>query len=196
MAGIRQKWHSLTLAAMSVASNINPYESDLQPGVVIPAVEAVDWNGRRNCDIRPRLPGSNGQASLIDSGSMITATARKPEDKLDTSVKLVAVNGSEIKTYGTRKIEVKIGRKAYAMEAVICDINQDILGMDFLDKYRLGLEWDDFDQSTLWIVDKKAQVKTELQIVTVPMNLQRTKYLEPAVNVMDRRTSQASREMK
>ena len=140
MAGIRQKWHSLTLAAMSVASNINPYESDLQPGVVIPAVEAVDWNGRRNCDIRPRLLGSNGQASLIDSGSMITATARKPEDKLDTSVKLVAVNGSEIKTYGTRKIEVKIGRKAYAMEAVICDINQDILGMDFLDKYRLGLE--------------------------------------------------------
>ena len=114
---------------MSIACNINPYESDLEPGVVIPAVEAVDWNGRRNCDIRPRLKEANGQGRLIDSGSMITATAKRPGDKVDKSVKLVAVNGSEIKTYGTRKIEVKIGRKAYEMEAIICDINQDILGI-------------------------------------------------------------------
>ena len=83
---------------------------------------------------------------MIDTGSMITATVRRPEDKPDNSVRLVAVNGSTIQTYGTRRLHVKIGRKAYPIDAIICDVAQDILGMDFMDKFKLGFEWDDFDQ--------------------------------------------------
>ena len=97
----------------------------------------------------------------------LSATARKPGDKIDNSVRLVAVNGSSIPTYGIREIELKINRKTYRIPAMICDINQDILGMDFVDKYKLGLEWDDFDQSELFLVDKRSQIKTLLKMVII-----------------------------
>ena len=62
-------------------------------GTVVPAVEAATWSGR-NVDIRPRLfDKASGQFRLVDSGSMITATVKRPEDKLDESINLVAVNG-------------------------------------------------------------------------------------------------------
>ena len=105
---------------------------------------------------------------------MITATKKLPEDKVDDTINLIAVNGSRIKTYGNREIKVKIGRKAYTMPAIICDIDQDILGMDFLSKYKLGFEWDGIDQSELYLVDKKADIRKLLQTVTVPIGLQTT----------------------
>ena len=57
--------------------------------------------------------------------------------------------------------------------------------MDFLTKYKLSLEWDDFDQSELYLVDKKAQIKALLQIVTVPTNTLRVSYLDQAGRVPD-----------
>ena len=103
-------------------------------GSIVSAVEAQNWSKFfQNCDIRPRLEDkSTGAFRLIDSGSQITATQKLPEDKLDPTIKLVAVNGSRINTYGIRNLDIKIGRKNYSIPAVICDIDQDILGMDFL----------------------------------------------------------------
>ena len=51
--------------------------------------------------------------------------------------------------------------------------------MDFIDKYKLGLEWDEYTQTELSIVDKKAQIRAPLKIVTVPPDLQRAARLEP-----------------
>ena len=150
---------------------------DLPVGVVIPAVDAVGGSFS-NCDIRPRLlDKKSGRFRLIDSGSQITATVRSPEDKLDPTMRLVAVNGSKIDTYGVKQIEVKLGRKSYQVEAVVCDIQQDILGMDFIKKYKLGLEWNEA-QSELYLVDKKADIKAKLQMVTVPADLQRVEFME------------------
>ena len=42
------------ISAMSVAADIDPYKELLPEGVVVPALDAVDWFGR-NVDIRPRL---------------------------------------------------------------------------------------------------------------------------------------------
>ena len=170
-AVFQSKLQNFTIAAMKRANTYLPI------GSVLPAVDAVDWS-QPNCDVRPRLlDRSTGLFRLIDSGSMITAAMKRPEDKPDKNIRLVAVNGSEIKTYGVREIDIKIGRKSYKMPAVVCDIAQDILGMDFIDKYKLGFEWDDFDQSELYLVDKRANIKEELQIVTVPSDLQRVSYL-------------------
>ena len=84
-------------------------ETDLPVGVIVPSVDAVGWTPDRNVDIRPRLVDkSTGQARLIDSGAMISATRKRPEDKLDQSMSVVAVNGSRINTYGIREITVKI----------------------------------------------------------------------------------------
>ena len=132
---------------------VDPFKPDLPDGPVVPAVEAVDWSG--NSDIRPRIwDNSAGQFRLIDSRSMITATQRLPGDKPDNRLRLMAVNGSEIKTYGIRELKIKIGQKEYKMPAVICDVGQDILGADFINKYKLGIEWDDFDQTELFLSDK------------------------------------------
>ena len=145
-------------AALSVAQEVNPFVPDMQVGVEVSACDAYHWT-RRNVDIRPRLVDkATGLARLIDSGSQISVTAKRSEDKIDNSVKLVAVNGSRIDTFGVRDIEVKINRKSYKVSAVICDVDQDILGMDFLNIYKLNLEWNEVDQSELYIVDKKAQI--------------------------------------
>ena len=126
-----KSWDKLVLAAIERASQVNPYLADLPLGSVVPAVEACNWQG--NNDVRPRLWDQASKSfRLIDSGSMISATKKLPSDKEDNSFKLVAVNGSTIKTYGVRDIVIKIGRKEYKMPAVICDISQDILGSDFI----------------------------------------------------------------
>lgn len=158
---------------------MNPFESDLPIGTVVPAVDAVDWSiGKRNCDIRPRLlDKATGKARLLDSGSQISITSKGPEDKIDHTLKLVAVNGSKIDTFGIKTIDVKIGRKAYPIQAVVCDIQQDILGMDFISKFKLNFEWA-FDQSELYIVDRKAQISEKLQVVTVPTDVPRIHYVD------------------
>ena len=104
-----EEWNKLVVAAVEQASNVNPF-INIPLGSVIPAVDAVNWSGQG--DIRPRLYDKQaGLHRLIDTGSMISATTKLPTDKEDKSVKLVAVNGSSIKTYGVRNLKLKIGRK-------------------------------------------------------------------------------------
>ena len=172
----------MAIESLEIAANVDPYQSDLQVGVEIPAVLASGWvNGQRNVDIRPRLvDSSSGEARLIDTGAQISATRRLPGDKVDESLNLVAVNGSKINTYGQRVISFKIGRKTYQIQAVICDVTQDILGSDFISKYKLNLEWDEETRSELSIVDKKAKISQELRIVTVPTNIVRAHHLQPS----------------
>ena len=150
LAGLNSKWNLGVVAAMERAVTVDPFKPDLPDGTVVPAVEAVDWSG--NSDIRPRIwDNSAGQFRLFDSRSMITAMQG---DKPDNRLRLMAVNGSEIKTYGIRELKIKIGQKEYKMPAVFCDVGQDILGADFINKYKLGMEWDDFDQTELFLSDK------------------------------------------
>ena len=136
-------------------------------GEVVPTIEAVKLlqaSAGRTVDLRPRLvDSSTGEDRLLDSGAQISAVKKRPEDKIDTSINLVEVNGSKIHTYGVRMLEVKIHRKKYSIPAIICDVKQDILGADFINKYKLGLEWDDFDQTELFIVDKRAQIKAPIK---------------------------------
>ena len=110
---VNSNWNEMVVAALSIAENINPYKADLPVDTVVRAVDALDWRiGQRGCDIRPHLfDKAKGVNRLLDSGSQISVTKKKPEDKFDNSFKLVAVNGSKITTYGVREIEIKIGRK-------------------------------------------------------------------------------------
>ena len=61
----------------------------------------------------------------------------------------------------------------------MADTTDSILGMDFIGKFKLGFIWDDFDQSELYIYDKKAQIQKQLQIVTIPADTQRLSYISP-----------------
>ena len=77
-------------------------EEEPPVGKVIPALGAVDWARSHDVDIRPRLVEPSGEVRLIDSGSQISVTRRRPGDQLDSTLKLIAVNGSRINTYGVR----------------------------------------------------------------------------------------------
>ena len=91
-------------------------EPEIPIGEIIPSIEAVKWQnkGYTNVDIRPRLvDSSTGEARLIDSGAQLSAAMKGPDDKLDNSVRLVAVNGSVIPTYGMKELKVKINRKIF-----------------------------------------------------------------------------------
>ena len=97
------QWNKLVVAALSIAENFDPYQTDLPVDTVVRAVDALDWKvGQRGCDVRPRLfDKSSGVNRLLDTGSQISVTSRRPEDKVDNSFKLIAVNGSKITTYGS-----------------------------------------------------------------------------------------------
>ena len=98
--------------------NVSALELDktspvVKVGVEIPTIDAVGWSKPLNgVDIRPKLVDrSTGMARLVDSGAMISAAAKSPDDKLSEGVKLVAVNGSRINTYGMKNLTFKMGRK-------------------------------------------------------------------------------------
>ena len=173
---LSENWSKRVVAALEQASHIDPYQKDIPIGSVIPAAQAVGWiNGQGSCDIRPRLvEKATGIERLIDTGSQVSTTVKGPMDIKDKVSRLIAVNGTKINTYGVKEVEFKIGRKLYKVKAIVCDVGQDILGMDFMNEYKLGFEWDEFDQTELYLVDKKACIKEELQMVTVPSNLQRS----------------------
>ena len=105
---------------------------------------------------------------------MISTTKKKPEDKENPDLVLQAVNNSPMKTYGFREIPVKIGRKTYQIKAVVVDLDHEILGMDFINRYRLGLDWIDGEYK---IVDRKAQIQHSLSFVAVPRSQIRTQSL-------------------
>ena len=125
-------------AAADRSEKINPFLPNVVIGDEISALQAKSWSDQRHSDIRPRLFDKGSKVHrLIDTGSMISTTSRKPEDSVNPNLVLQAVNNSPMKTYGFRIIDVKIGRKTYQVKAVIVDLNQEIPGMDFLDQYKL-----------------------------------------------------------
>ncbi len=71
---------------------------------------------------------------LVDTGAEVSIL---PATGLDTRTKssgppLIAANGSTIKTYGTRKLSLRLGPKSYTWDFVIADVSRPLLGADFL----------------------------------------------------------------
>ena len=133
-------------------------------GDEIPSIEAV--NPDLQNDVRPRFFDNVTRTwTLLDSGSCVSCVPKGPQDKLDPRVKLRAVNGQSIPTYGTEVITVRIGRKEYSIEAIKTDFPQRILGWDLFRKYKLGFAWNDSDD--LYLTDDKAQIKSLLKFIKI-----------------------------
>ena len=94
------------------------------------------------CDAQ-KLSQSSSQFRLIDSGSQISVTKRLPGDKIDPSLRLIAVNGTKIETFGVRDINLKIGRKSYEFNAIKSEVDNPVLGWDFMRKHRLDVIWNE-----------------------------------------------------
>ena len=95
---------------------------------------------------------------LIDSGAMVIVYPQLmyPDQAPDETPLLKAVNGTVIKTFGKKYINVRIGRKNYAHTAIIADISEPVLGWDIMKCHKLSLMWQEDD--TLMLVDKKSNI--------------------------------------
>ena len=79
-----------------------------EPPDELPAFMAVKWEaGTLGVDLRPHLfdPSSNLHL-LVDSGSQVSAWPPDPGDVPVPGMNLKAVNGSSIKCYGHKNIQV------------------------------------------------------------------------------------------
>lgn len=83
---------------------------------------------------------NSGLRFLVDTGanvSVLPVSRKKCYTQCD-DYKLYAANGTEIKTYGVKKLELNLKlRRPYRWDFVIADVKQPILGADFLTHHKL-----------------------------------------------------------
>ena len=165
---IQNDWQDKVAQEVSSIASLNPFLPDLVIGEEISAAEAaLHRDGLRGVDCRPKVfDGISKSWKLCDSGSMVTVIKKGPNDKPDPTRFLKAVNGSKIECYGHKEVEIRLNRKSYVIKAVIADVSQDILGWDFLSKYKLNWQWTEFGD--LYLVDPKAKTKNLVKFVTLP----------------------------
>ena len=74
---------------------------------------------------------------------------------------------SQIKSYGFKEIDIRIGRKNYRFKAIKSEVDSPVLGWDFVRRHRLELVWNNFGDSC--IRDKVADTTTVLPFKPVPI---------------------------
>lgn len=83
---------------------------------------------------------------LVDSGACISVLPKsfiksKINLNVNTNYNLYAANGSKIKTYGTKVLTLDLKlRRSFKWSFVVCDVGQPILGVDFLNHFKLILD--------------------------------------------------------
>lgn len=83
---------------------------------------------------------------LIDSGACISVLPKyvirnKKGIDFNCNFRLYAANGSVIKTYGTKTLTLDLKlRRPFTWTFVVCDVNQPILGVDFLNHHKLVVD--------------------------------------------------------
>ena len=80
---------------------------------------------------------ASGRSFLINTGAEVSLIPASPADYRAAtasahSTPLGAANGTEIETYGTRRIPLQFRNKHFQGSFIVADVNQAILGADFL----------------------------------------------------------------
>ena len=131
------------------------------PSDFFTALEAANMSGQ-DWDMRPHLLDKNTNSYvLLDSGAAVSAYPPDPGDKVDPSVVLKAVNGTKLKCYGYKDVDIKIGRKTYAIQVVKTDVSSPVLGWNFTRKHRLTMDWSEFGDALL--IDKRNGISSVLK---------------------------------
>lgn len=79
---------------------------------------------------------------LVDTGAEVSVIPPTHKDKQNRNrferIHLYAANSTRIATYGERRLSLNLGlRRAYEWTFIIADVQQPILGADFLERYSL-----------------------------------------------------------
>ena len=144
---------------------VNP-DSNIPVGT-FSAAEVYKAPKGENYDMRPHVyDGVTKSLVLWDTGSQVTAYPPDPGDAVDPSLSLKAVNGSVLKCYGYKEVEIQINRKVYQMRAIKTDVRTPILGWDFNKRYKLATDWNEWGDAVL--IDKRANITHIFKYKAVP----------------------------
>merc|ERR1711917_3181 len=95
-------------------------------------------------DLRPRVWCNKLKMSfLVDSGAAVSIIPRSRVKDVTPShedVKLRAVNGTTIQTYGKRTFRLQMGRAHFTHTFVVADL-PGVLGFDWMSQHGIGLTW-------------------------------------------------------
>lgn len=84
---------------------------------------------------------NSGLRFLVDTGanvSVIPVPKRPYTNRVCDNYNLYAANGSVIRTYGTKNLELNLKlRRSFTWNFILADVKQPILGADFLSHYKL-----------------------------------------------------------
>lgn len=85
---------------------------------------------------------SNNITFLIDTGADISLVPPSDNERkhsnIANEIELFAANGTRIKTFGSKTIEVNLGlRRSFKWLFIIADVQRGIIGADFLDRFEL-----------------------------------------------------------
>ena len=134
---------SAELSSFSVSSSeaVPEVSAMSAPTDFYSAIEAEKMEGQ-DWDMRPHLYDKvTKQYLLLDSGAQVTAYPPDPGDTVDPTISLKAVNGSKLRCYGYKEVNVQINRKTYRINAIKTDVPNPILGWNFQRKHRLDVTW-------------------------------------------------------
>ena len=85
-----------------------------------------------------------GRRCLLDSGSQVSLwpASMNCTSLRSTRLRLIAANGSAIKTFGTAKRKIQIGDQCYSFSFIIAEVTRPILGIDFLQRYKIAIDFE------------------------------------------------------
>ena len=162
-SSVTRKWEEVVIPFddSEIAFTETPPES-------LPAFQAMGWDpGQQGVDLRPHLWDPKADRfMLVDSGSQCCAWPPDPGDKVDPTITLKAVNGTRLKSYGIKEVDIKLGRKTYKMKVIKADVDKPIIGWNFIRRYKLDMAWNQWGDVCL--VDKKAKIQTVLHYKSIP----------------------------
>lgn len=97
-----------------------------------PSVDVATGKGENLVYVKDEI---SARSFLVDTGAEVSVIpVRKGLDNKNRVAKetLVAANGSPIRTYGTRNVSMTFGSQRYSWPFLIADVQQPLLGADFL----------------------------------------------------------------
>ena len=144
----------------------------------VAAAEALKMQtDQEDLDMRPYLfDGNSKQYIFLDSGSQVCAWPPDPGDAVDPSVRLKAVNGSRMRCYGYKEVDIRINRKTYPIRVIKTDVNRPILGWNFTRKHRLFTGWTEWGDVV--ISDPKANVSQVLKYRSLKNQTHQVSFVE------------------
>ncbi|XP_035213270.1 uncharacterized protein LOC118187180 [Stegodyphus dumicola] len=96
-------------------------------------------------DLTP-LPHTNSAATASTSPieqqvAELTKQSYSQHAKIPAALELFAANGTKIATYGTKLLTINLNlRRSFTWPFILADVNQPIIGVDFLTKFNLLID--------------------------------------------------------